>query len=316
MRLRHLLPLVIAALHVMPCAADEVQLKNGDRLTGTVVTLDGGTLKLKTAHGDLDIDWPEVTALTVTETILVTTADGLEPTPATGPIDVATATALTRPVPPLTWDGGANAGFLATGGNTEVNSLRVDAEAVARAAANRYTVGIAVNRAEDSGAETARNSSLSARYDRFLSRRVFLNANSIFTNDRFRGLDLRSALGVGVGYQVLDSAVTKLSVDGGIGYVDENFESAPDDSYTALREAAKLDIFLVADRVTLFHQHDGYFGVTGEDNLFVKTQNGVRLGLVAGLVTTAQVDLDYDRSPAPGRRNTDRTFALTFGYRF
>jgi hypothetical protein len=45
-------------------------------------------------------------------------------------------------------------------------------------------------------------------------------------------------------------------------------------------------------------------------------KNGVRLGLFGGLVTTAQIDFDYDRSPAPGRRNTDRTFALTFGYRF
>jgi hypothetical protein len=45
-------------------------------------------------------------------------------------------------------------------------------------------------------------------------------------------------------------------------------------------------------------------------------QNGVRFGLVGGLVATAQLDLDYDASPAPGHRNTDRTFALTFGYRF
>jgi hypothetical protein len=29
-----------------------------------------------------------------------------------------------------------------------------------------------------------------------------------------------------------------------------------------------------------------------------------------------QLDLDYDRSPSPGRSDTDRTFALTFGYRF
>jgi hypothetical protein len=45
-------------------------------------------------------------------------------------------------------------------------------------------------------------------------------------------------------------------------------------------------------------------------------KNGVRLGLIGGLVTTAQLDLDYDRSPSPGRQNTDQTFALTFGYRF
>lgn len=318
MRLRLLVPLIVAAaaLHVVPCAADEVQLKNGDRLTGTVVSLDAGKLTFKTAHGDLAIAWPEVTALTVDEPVLVTTADGPPATPQSGTIDIASTTTLARPEPPLSWTGGANAGLLQTSGNTDVNSLRLDADVSARAAANRYSVAADVNRAEDTGRETARNWSVSGDYDRFLNPRVYINANAIFANDPFRDLDLRTALGAALGYQVLDTAMTKLSVEGGLGWVDENFETAPDDSYTAIREGAKLDVLLVADRVTLFHEHNGYLGVTGDDNLFVKMKNGLRLGLMAGLVTTLQLDLDYDRSPAPGRRNTDRAFALTFGYRF
>jgi putative salt-induced outer membrane protein YdiY len=317
MRLRHVFPLLVAAaLHALPCAADDVQLKNGDRLTGTVVSLDADTLKFKTSYGDLDLPWPEVAALTVDEPILVTTPDGRAPAPASGPIDIATVTALARPVPPLVWTGGANAGFLQTSGNTDVNSLRLDADVTARAAANRYTIGGDLNRAEDTGRETARNWTVSGNYDRFVSRRLYINANTIFTNDPFRDLDLRTALGAALGYQVLDTLMTQLSVEGGLGWVNENFESVPDDSYAALREGVKLDVLLVADRLTLFHQHDSYLGVTGDDNLFVKMKNGVRLGLFAGLVTTVQLDLDYDRSPSPGRRNTDRAFSLTFGYRF
>lgn len=71
-----------------------------------------------------------------------------------------------------------------------------------------------------------------------------------------------------------------------------------------------------AERVQAFRHHDGYFGVTGEDNLFVRAQNGVRLALTAALVSTAQFDVDYDRSPAPGRVSTDRSVAFTLGYRF
>jgi putative salt-induced outer membrane protein YdiY len=318
MRLRHLVPLVVAALalHAGPCAADEIQLKNGDRLSGTALSLDGGTLKFKTAHGDLAIAWSEVTALTVDEPILVTTTDGPPAAPRSGVIDIASATALARPEPPLTWTGGANAGFLQTSGNTDVNSLRLDADLSARAGANRYSVGADVNRAEDTGRETARNWSLSGNYDRFLNRRLYVNGNAIFTNDPFRDLDLRTALGAALGYQVLDMPLARLSVEGGLGWVNENFATAEDDRYTALREGAKLDVLLAGDRVTLFHEHNGYIGITGEDNLFVKMKNGLRLGLVAGLVTTLQLSLDYDRSPAPGRRNTDRALALTFGYRF
>jgi putative salt-induced outer membrane protein YdiY len=317
MRLRFIpaLAIVSVVLQAVPCAADEVQLKNGDRFTGTVVSLAGGTLKLETAHGDLAIAWPEVTALTVDQPIVVTTADGTAASQR-GAIDVAATVALARPEPPLSWSGGANAGFLQTSGNTDVSSLRLDAEIAARARADRYTVAADVNRAKDTGRETARNWSVSGNYDRFIGPKLFVNGNAIFTNDPFRDLDLRTALGAALGYQILDTATTKLSVEGGLGWVNENFEVADDDSYSALREGAKLDVLVAGERVTLFHQHNGYIGVTGEDNLFVKTKNGVRLALVEGLVTTLQMNLDYDRSPAPGRRNTDRAYALTFGYRF
>jgi hypothetical protein len=107
-----------------------------------------------------------------------------------------------------------------------------------------------------------------------------------------------------------------LSADGGLAWVKENFKSIADDHYTAAHESAALVVKLLADRAQIFHQHDGYFGVTGKDKMFMHMANGVRLALVAGFVTTIEEDLDYDRSPAPGRKNTDKTFSLTLGYRF
>lgn len=302
-------------------AADEVRLANGDRITGSVVRLEGGTLTFKTAHGDLQVPWAEVISLKMDTPLLVRVADA-EPrllaldTTAAGTPALAAVVAIEAPVPPLVWRGGASAGLLQTGGNTDVNSLRMDGEAIARTAHDRYSASAVVNRTSDNGRDTAENWTTTFGYDRFLSKRIFVNANAIFTNDRFRDLDLRTAVGAGLGYQIRDTARARLSVDGGIGYVRENFATAPDDSYTALREAAKLDVFVAGKTVQAFHHHDGYFGVTGEDNLFFRMQNGVRLALVAGFVTTAEVDVDYDRSPAPGRVQTDRSFALTLGYRF
>jgi putative salt-induced outer membrane protein YdiY len=322
--------IIFALLAAHTARADEVRLTSGNRLTGDVVSLAGGTLSFKTTYGTLAIPWSEVTALVVDQPILVTIGT-TPPAAATivagdaggrltlqpgGTVAVTDIVALARPQPAVTIDGGANAGFVASGGNTDVNSLRLDGEVVTRAAANRYTAGAAVNHASDHGTENAENWTGSFKYDRFLTTRLFVNANSIFTHDKFRDLDLRTALGAGVGYQVIDTTRLKLTADAGLGYVKENLEALPDDSYGAARESAKLDLFVVPDRVQLFHNHDGYFGVTGHDNLFFRTQNGARVGLAAGFVTTLQLDLDYDKSPAPGRKNTDRTFALTFGYRF
>jgi putative salt-induced outer membrane protein YdiY len=327
---RRLLPICAFVLFAAPVAADQVILTNGDRVTGTVASLGGKTLTVTTPHGQLKIAWADIGGLVIDDPVLVRIGDAppaevrIAPGDAAGrvmlnpggSVELIQIVALTRPTPPLTFDGGANAGMMRTGGNTDVNSLRLDADATIRQSANRYTAAAVLNRAKDRGLETAENWNTALNYDRFLTERLFANANSIFTNDKFRDLDLRTALGAGLGYQVLDTALVKLTANGGLGWVNENFDVAEDDSYTAAREGAGLEVSIVPDRIQFFHQHDGYFGVTGEDNLFVRMRNGVRLGLVGGLVTTVQHDLDYDRSPAPGRRNTDRTFALTFGYRF
>jgi putative salt-induced outer membrane protein YdiY len=313
-----------------PARADELRLLNGDRLTGRVVTLAGGTLTFATPHGPLAVPWADVAALAVDEPLLVTLTGGSPASTSVGlsaeagrvtlqpggDVPLATITTLARPEPAIVWNGGANAGFVSAAGNSDINSLRVDGDVVARAAANRYTASAAVTRSEDRDMETARNWSASLKYDRFVSPRLFLNSNAILTNDRFRDLDLRTALGAGVGYQILQAGRVTLTADAGLGWVHENLEAGADDRYTAVRESAALTVTIVPDRVQFFHGHDGYFGITGDDNLFVRTQNGVRISVAAGFVTTVRGDLDYDRSPAAGRSNTDRTFSLTLGYRF
>ena len=310
-------------------AADEVQLKNGDRYTGTVTGLAGGTLTFKTAHGTLKMPWAEVTSLDSSAMLLATvgTADPVAITaiaPAGpgrvtltpgGQVALADIAALAPVAPPVSITGGANAGLVRTAGNTDVNSLRLDTDVTIREHANRYTAAAIVNQANDRGVDTADNWTTAFNYDRFLTERLFLNANAIFTGDSFRDLDLRSAIGGGVGYQVLQGPRTKLTVNGGIGWVNEDLIVGEDTDYAAFREGAALDIALVPSRVDFFHKHDGYFGVD-DDNLFIKMQNGIRLSIVAGFVTTVQYDFDYDPSPSPGRDETDSTFALTFGYRF
>lgn len=320
---------LLAFSSISPAWADEVRLKNGDRVTGKVVSLQKGVLRFDTGRGLLDLPWADVTAATIdTPIILAVTGQPAETLTTLSlsngqivvrpgvTVPVAQVASLTRPAPPMTLVGGANVGFLSTGGNTDVNSLRVDGDVVARAALNRYTAATVVNRAVDRGVETASNYTISGRYDRFFNPRLYANGSGLFTHDKFRDLDLRSALGLGLGYQAADSSRLRLGVEGGYGYVDERFAVAVDESYHAARETVALDVFALGKRVTFFHRHDGFFGFTGEDNLFVQTRNGVRSALGGGLVATIQFDIEYDKSPSPGRKTTDRSVGLTFGYRF
>jgi len=332
---------LLAPLWSQSAEADEVGLVNGDRYTGTVLTLASGTLAFDTGHGRVDLPWPTVTALTVETPVIVTVDGGGRQTlPRLESIDgwvaigdsvtvpLAAVLALGRPQNSIQVTGGVSAGLLATGGNTAVNSVRVDADVVARFHEDRYTARSTVNRSRDRGVETARSASAEIRYDRFLTRTVFGNASALFTSDRFRDLDLRGNLGVGLGVQLADNGLAKISVEGGFGYVSERYAAAPepDRSYSALREASSMEFYFLARRVTLFHRHDAFlslseatqtqFGPAGVRNTNVQMHNGMRIGLGLGLVMTVQYDLDYVRNPAAGRKATDRRSGLTFGYRF
>ena len=326
-----LLRLLLIFLIVLasPASADQLRLTNGDRFTGTVVSLAGGTLTLSTAYGNVQVPWADVVSLTVDQPVLVVVGanppaqvtiaggpDGQATLQPGGAVPLGQIVSLARPQPAVVINGGANAGYITTSGNTDVNSLRIDGDVVARAAANRYTGSAAIIRAKDQGIETARTWTTALKYDRFVTPRLFLNASTSLTNDPFRDLDLRTALGAGVGYQVVTSPRLTLTSDAGLGYVNENFASQADDSYAALRESSTLTAALLPRRAEFFHLHDLYVGVTGDDNLFMKMQNGVRLPLAAGFLLTMRHDLDYDQSPAVGREGSDRAFALTLGYRF
>src|SRR6516162_4546306 len=56
--------------------AEQVSLKNGDRLTGTVASMDGKKLVLKTAYaGDVSIDWDAVTQFSSEQPLVITKSD-------------------------------------------------------------------------------------------------------------------------------------------------------------------------------------------------------------------------------------------------
>jgi hypothetical protein len=115
---------LLACLLPISALADEVALDNGDRYSGTVLTLSSGTLAFDTGHGRVDLPWTAVSSLTVTTPIVVT-ADGAGKQTVTkldttdGHVELAdglfvplkAVRSLARPRNPFTASGGASAGL-------------------------------------------------------------------------------------------------------------------------------------------------------------------------------------------------------------
>jgi small nuclear ribonucleoprotein (snRNP)-like protein len=74
---RSFLCVVVLLFLATVAAADQVTLKNGDRLTGTIISADGKTLVLKSEFaGDVNVSWDAVTDIESTQNLNLTLKDG------------------------------------------------------------------------------------------------------------------------------------------------------------------------------------------------------------------------------------------------
>ncbi len=319
--------------------ADELILHNGDRLTGSVVRMQEGQLVFDTKYaGEIEIDWSQVAKINTDKPIQVILSDetslrGLTKHAEEGKMklkmgkivetvsfDLSEVKAINpkpkEAEPSVKLHGRVNVGISSASGNTDTESYHMDGEMVARTEMNRYTVGIEYNREEDNKELTEKNYLGHIKYDHFLSQKWYAYTNALFEKDEFKDLKLRSTLGTGMGYQFYESPLTNLYLEGGLSYVNDDYEGREDDKTAAGRWAVNFDKYFWNKTVQFFHFHEGYQGLEDTDNIFIRSKTGLRFPLQKGLAATLQYNYDWDNSPAPGEEKEDRKYIITMGYEF
>jgi putative salt-induced outer membrane protein YdiY len=212
--------------------------------------------------------------------------------------------------------GRANFAFSNASGNTDNEQLHGDAEMVMRAKLYRYTLGGEATRASDDGNVSASSARLYTSYDWFFRPKMFIYAKGSLERDRFKDIALRSVLGGGYGYQWIETETTKLALRGGPDFVDIDHYDARNEQFVAFGWNLDFSHKLTLLPVELFHAQDGYRGLNDEGAVVLKTRTGLRVPLSYGFNATAQLNLDWESDPAPGREETDRTVLLGLGYEF
>lgn len=320
-----------------PLHADQIILANGDQITGKVVTKKDGTLVFQTQYaGKLKVSWKDVVKLRTDEPVDVMLQDdtnlhAVVSSAEEGKVKLKAGKIIeTAPIPldkiayinpppeisgkGVKFTGRVNLGINATSGNTQTKQLHLDTEMVARTRFNRYTVGAIANRASDSGTTITSNATAYTKYDHFLSKKRYFYINARFHNDKFKDLNLRTTLGVGLGHQFWESEQRNLYLEGGVAYVNEDFIDAQDDHYGALRWGVRYDQWLFNHVTQFFHQNEGTIGLSQGNDVVINSQTGFRFPLGDGFNTSVQVNADWERHPAPGKKNTDLTYLLNLGY--
>lgn len=322
---------------VGPASADEVVFQNGDTITGSFVELEAGTLVFDTGYaGQIEIEADQVRRLTTDAPVVVTLQDGttrsgdvfLGSVPAAGDplegdapadgIEMAQVKAITtEPTPPIRFSGRANVGITKESGNVDTDQYRIDGELVARTNLQRFTVGGNFSKEQAEDQTTVDNWKAYGLYDYFFKPKWFLNANTLFENDVFADLDLRTTLGAGVGHQFFESEDLNLSASAGLAYIMEDYIVAENNDFSAAQWLVSYDQFFFDRFVQLFHSNNGYISLEDSDDWFINTRQGVRFPFYRGLFTSLQYNYSYQNTPSPEANSKwQSAFMVLLGYQF
>jgi putative salt-induced outer membrane protein len=260
---RSLLCALLAAMFAAAGLADQITLKNGDRLSGDIVSADGKTLLLKTEFaGDVTIQWDAVVGIESTQNLNLTLKDGKKlvgkitttdgkfvvagPAPSsTAPASKDTIVAVRNDAEQKTydidmekmehpkfyyfWSGLFDTGLALTRGNSSTASYTLDAKAVRETPRDKLTLYsnyvFADNQVSVPAITTANLFQAGARGDLNLGARTFVFAFTDFMTNQLQHLSLRQDYGGGFGYHIIKTDNTTFDVFGGGDYDRDSFSS-------------------------------------------------------------------------------------------
>lgn len=235
--------------------ADQITLKNGDRITGSVVKKDGDKLTIKTdLMGEVTVPWNSITSFSSAEPLTVVLPSGAQ---VNGKVNIEgndlqvqgpakTESAPVAQVPAIRnaveqakyerllhpgwldlWTGYADLGYALARGNAKTSTLTTGFNAV-RATNNDKTTAFfnqILSSATIRGvnAQTANLARGGLSYDHNISSRLFYNVSGTGEYDNFQGLDFRGVIGAGLGFHAIKTDRTILDFLVGGDYAHEAY---------------------------------------------------------------------------------------------
>jgi putative salt-induced outer membrane protein YdiY len=319
-------------------SGDEILFKSGDRLTGTIKSVDGGKMVFDSAvAGPVTLKMDSIKTFSTEKAIEIVQTNGTVVVQrvgmgADGQVIVLADAAQPQTVPfteiskinpeKTKWTGSIVAGAALTRGNTESSTANINAEATRRGERDRIYLAAGYLFANQRDNNTGQNSTsadtwfIKGKYDYFFTQRFFGYANMKYEKDRIANLDMRLSPGAGAGYQWVENARVNFFTEAGLTYVREVYTN-PDEtrSYVAARGAYHLN-FVVNDHVKGFHNFEVIPNIEDVQAVLVYTDVGLRAAMTERLFLEGKAQLAYNSQPADNREKKDMRYTLGIGWTF
>jgi hypothetical protein len=323
--------------------ADRVLFQNGDVLTGRVVSLVKGKLKLASdVAGELELDADRIATLSTDGPVAIHGGDGSVTidrvqddfdgavrTAGSGGIDEQTFFLVDveiNPPEPKRWSGILSAGADLKRGNSYKDSGRIDFSVAHRRGPHRvglkglYDGDRVENVQTGVGTTNRRKLNGQLEYDYFVTERLFGFARSFLERDGPAKLDLRFIGSLGSGYDWIKTETRVVTGRFGLAWVSEEYSgsSKSDDEYAALLLSYNVEQRLWdAPRLRLFNTTDW---VPSLEDFFEKQYLRSVLGLRSSLTDKVFLELkliwEFNSEPAEDTDRSDLQYLFALGYEF
>jgi len=339
--------LLAACLALSPAWGDQVVLKNGDRVTGSVIKKDGKELTLKAdKFGVISMAWDEVESVTTDKAVHVILKDGrlAQGTLATagGKIEVATPngtvsvtageissvrnsdeqTAYERLQSPgwrQLWAGTGTVGLAGVSGNSEtltfttaINAARVTNTDKTSVYFNTIKASALISGKKADTAEAVRGG---LGYDHNITPRMFANVFNDWEYDKFQNLDLRFVAGGGLGFHAIKHTRSELDLLAGADYNHSRFSTPLTRNSAELYWGDGYSLKLSA-ATSLVQSFRMFNDLTNTGSYRVNFDVGASTKISKWLNWNLALSDRYLNHPAPGRKTNDFLYTTVVGITF
>jgi hypothetical protein len=337
--------LAMVLVVLAPAWADQIVMKNGDRVTGAVVKKDGNTLTVKTDQfGDVSLKWDQIASITTDKPVNVVLANGQTvkgPITTSGamvsiggtnaaPADVKTirddaeqaaVDRLAHPGWGQLWAGTAALGLAGTTGNAEALTFTVGANAARTTNTDNTKLYLNIIKAsalvDGVHADTAEAVRGGWAYDHNLDgSRMFIGVFNDYEYDKFQNLNLRFTIGGDAGYHVWKTTRSQLDALAGFDYNRASYFS-PNVTTSFGEVTAGDDYSLKINGTTSVVQSLRFFDALSNTGAYrVNADIGASTKIAKWLTWNVTLSDRYVAKPAIGRKTNDFIYSTGVGVTF
>ena len=321
--------------------ADQIAMKNGDHLTGTIVKFDGTALTLKSDYaGDLAFKWEAVAGVTSAQPLNIGLKDGqvVVGTVTTKDDQIAVQTTdtgtVSAPIASITyirskdeeaafeanearyknprfidlWAGTVALGYAKATGNSKTTNLNINANAVRATTRDKTTVYFttlyATSTVSNKAATTANAQRGGFNYEFNLTPKFFVFGGSDFEADQFQALDLRFTPGGGFGYHAIKNERSSFDVFGG-GSLDKEYYSNNVNKSFGEAQLGEEYLYKLSKVTTLHEKVTLYPNLSDTGELRVNFDASSDTKLRKWLAWQVSISDRYVSNPLPGFQKND-----------